>query len=245
MVRIDTTPQDIQNSPDFKRLKKIKEKKLKRQSLQDLEDKEKRWKRSRLSTSCFIYLVITVVLVVFILAIIAKTGIIEIPIISSYFYQKPQPTRVVIIDEADSLESILRQNISAISQGKEMVFEITEGQLTALLNEPLATDDDLNIDQLQAVITPQNVEIFGHLISPVDAYLVLDVIPRVNDGRLDFDVADISLGSMPLPASLANFIIDKVLMSQIQDYNEDLKDFGTLSDIELSEGKLKINAQLK
>ncbi|MBU1164172.1 hypothetical protein KKA15_01245 [Patescibacteria group bacterium] len=245
MVRVDSKPTRVQDTPEFKRLQKIKNKKEKLQTPKDFERRERKWKRNRISTCCFGYMIIAIVLAILTLAMFAKTGLFEIPVFTKYFYQQPQPTRVVVPTDSDTIENIITQNFAGLTPSKELNFVLTEGQLTTMLNEPIAANDDSSIDQLQAVITTKNIEIFGHLNEPVDAYLTLGVVPIAKDGLFDFDVTNIALGNMPIPTILANFIIDNVLRSQIEEYNKTITEFGNITSIALEETKLNINAQLK
>lgn len=245
MVRIESKPKAIEDTPEFKRLQKLKEKKLKRLDDSDYppRDFRPRRKRSRRITCCVFYLIIFLVLCIFALAVVAKVGIFEIPVFSKIFYKIPEPSRLVLSSGANQdnfLESFLVKPGS-----KDITFEITESELTTLLKTPAEQSQDLTIEELQAAIMSDRIEIFGHLKSPLDAYLTLEIFPQVDEGLLDFTVIGIKIGNLPLPASLANWLINKLLTEPIEQFNQTIKQVGTIESIELQEKKIKIQAQLK
>jgi len=203
MVRIEPRHQRMEETPEFKRLQKLKKKKA--EDYYDSNQKEKKYKpRKRrscpISSCCFTYIIFFIVFCIFVIAMLAKIGMFNIPIFSDIFYRQPEPLRIVvptIVDEKDLLKNFEIQN-----ENSELTFELDESQLTYLINSPLQNSIDVRFDRLQAVITSEDVELFGHLVSPVDSYLTINILPKINQGLLDFEVKSIKVGSLPLPAMI-------------------------------------------
>lgn len=241
MVRIDSKPSSIQDTPQYQRLQKLKAKKIKLSRDQEIPPRHYRSnrKRSRKFSCCLFYSIILLVLCVFILALVAKTGIFNIPFFSYLFYQKPAPTRTVTVSSLLEKDELITQ-----VSNQEITFEINENQLTSLLNAPVKKSQDIVIDELQAAIFSNQIEIFAHLKTPVDTYLTLEVLPQVTASLLNLEIIGIKVGNLPLPVGLANYMIDKLLAPQMEQFNQAVKEIGTIKSLELQDTKLIIKAQM-
>ena len=242
MVKIDANI-PIEETPEFKRLKRLKVKKLKKRDEQQISRKRTYSKRRRKKSNCCVfYFLVLIAIIIFIIAMVAKLGIFQIPIFTDVFYVEPQPIRNVAPNNLsqDEIISNLINNVAA----EVVIIELTESQLTSLIQDSASLWEEVVINNLQAAILPDKIEFFGHLLNPVDAYLTLSVMPKVNEDKLGFEVLDIRIGNLPLPTKLANFLIEKLLFDPIQNFNKEILKTSTIETIELAEGRVIIKAKL-
>ncbi|MBD3251316.1 hypothetical protein GF380_02470, partial [Candidatus Uhrbacteria bacterium] len=123
---------------------------------------------------CSLYaLILFLVLLAGVLFLIAKTGLVTIPL-ASHFYNGTQPTRQIeagAMDPERVLDRISLSVSSAIQQGKSgpFVVEITEEELTAAARggmTDLLKDQRIIAERTQVVITPEFAEASSLLRTP-------------------------------------------------------------------------------
>jgi len=206
--------------------------------------RRKRRKRGSVKrTCCLLFLVLVVFLLLIATAVIAKTGIVEIPVFSQLFYQLPQPTRQI---EASGSSSSLIPNLDLESASQNLVtIEITEENLTALFRQELSGKKDSSFaENVQAVITTEGVEFSGLLIKPISVNIILKLKPELVDHKLDFKLIQAQIGDLSIPPALADQLVDKFLQAKIEEVNQSLNKFGQLQNIKLLDSKLIVSGQL-
>jgi len=217
---------------------------------QDFEEPKRRRKPRRRrkkgsvkKTCCLLFLILIILLAVIVTAVIAKTGIVEIPIFSQLFYQLPQPTRQIEISDSTN-SAVLGLNLESASKNLVTV-EITEENLTSLFRQELSgKKDSLFAENVQAVITTEGVEFSGLLIKPISVNIILKLKPELVDHKLDFKLIQAKIGDLSIPPAFANQLVDKFLQDKIEEVNQSLNKVGQIQDVELLNGKLIVSCQL-
>ncbi len=237
------------------------------------EEIKKGW-FSRKLTSCFGCLVFLAIffIVLFLLGSIAlaKTGLVEIPVISNIFYEKPRPSRVVEVsdeeveniymnvqrDMENRMKSLLMDRVmNAKFDLAQQEFKIdqnpvrinllfTEKDLTAIMKKGLAGRKDMPVSDMQIAILPEEMEIFMELEQPVKGILTVNVVPRAEDGKLDLKIRKARLGNMPIPAFLLDLFTNNILKSKIDELNDQLFMGANLETLQLSDGKVEMTGLL-
>jgi len=202
-------------------------------------------KKPSFKKSCFLILV--VILLFFLItsvAVLARTGIAEIPFFSAIFYQTPKPTRVIEIE--DSGEMAQKSPNITLNLEKGLVnFELTEQDLTFILRQSLTGQKDSYFAQnLQLVITNQQIELFGLLLRPVSANLTLNIKPFLTAGKLSYAVVGAKIGDLSVPAGLANWVLDKFIKDKDKQIGLNENDF-QFTALELKEGKLDLEVKIE
>lgn len=238
MAGADLKSRNLKDLPQYKRLQKIKAKKLKREYARKKGPRNYK-KRSRPSKSCLclIYLILIIVFLIVILTVVAKTGMVDIPVISEAFYTQPVPTRKV--KPTDEIPDFLK-NLDLDSLNENIVLEITENQLTALLLITKSSFENVTIEEFQTAILEDEIEIFSHLSTPVDAYLVLNVKPKVEDNKIQIQVNKIKLGDLPLPAKVAEVALNRLISSATDRFEDIIDEFGSVENIDIQSQKIRL-----
>ncbi len=206
--------------------------------------KQKRSFRSRLKlTCCLLFLFILIFFLVIFSAALAKSGLVEIPFFSRVFYQIPKPSREVKITEDDLAN--FTQGLKIEARGESSHLEITDKELTFILRQLLATGSDAYFAQnLQAVITAQNVEIFGLLLKPLKANITLKIRPYLSDGQIDFEIEEVSVGDLSVPNSLLEWLTGSLLIDKLKELNQKVSNIGELETLQLFAGKIVVIGKL-
>jgi len=205
--------------------------------------RKRRKKGSIKKTCCLFFLILVIFLLLIVTAVIAKAGLVEIPVFSQLFYRLPQPTRQ--IDTSGSSSAIV-PSLNLESASKNLVtIEITEENLTSLFRQELSGKKDSSFaENVQAVITTEGVEFSGLLIKPISVNIIFKLKPELVDHKLDFKLIQAKIGDLSIPPAFANQLVDKLLQDKIEEVNQSLNKVGQIQDIELLDGKLIVSGQL-
>ncbi len=152
-----------------------------------------------------LFLFAGMLVVVGILGVVAETGLVKIPVLSSVLYaQAPRPIRPVTpVGVTDPLA--LLKGKAAESGGAQV--SVTEGELTQLVQEP-RTNGQVPVKQAQVAIEPQFVELYGLLSIDQGAsttVMRVRLVPSSVPG--EFRLSDIHIGYVRVPLELAKFIV--------------------------------------
>ena len=202
----------------------------------------KRRRRIGFKSGCFLFF--GVILIFFLLIAVsafAKTGIVEIPVFTPLFYRLPEPTRTIAISDPDKFfQPFGVQFLPNDSLG----VEFTEEQLTFLFRQYFTgKKDSYFAENSQVVIVGQEIEFFALLLKPISANLTLNLKPELVDGNLVFDLTGARIGSLNLPVSFADWLIDKLLQNKLEEFRQNMQDF-QLTDLSLSEGKANLTVKV-
>jgi len=203
-------------------------------------------KRKLKKYCCCLFLILLFFGLIVGLAALAKSGVVQIPGFSSWFYQLPKPEHFVKLAESDLVS--LQSSLNSTSAAGSLKLELTEQELTYLLQQLLTTGEQPYFAKnLQAVINgdKQIIEIFGLLLRPVKTNLTIDVSPQVVSGQLQFNVLQAKLGELSLPLGVVNSIVGSLVDTTQKDLATIVASFGEIKSIALSAGKIIISGQPK
>lgn len=202
-------------------------------------------RRGRFKRACCCSgLVVLLLPLIIAVALVAKTGIVSIPLFSRLFYVPPQPSRIVTVNQ-DAVERI-RSGVEVNLAGETTRLTLTEAELTYLARQLVAGGNDpLFSPTVQAVINPGGIELSGLLLRPVRANLAVTLVPVVADGALDFRLKTVTLGALSLPPTLAEMLVGETLRSSLAPIGGSLQTLGVLQTVTLKEGTVVIKGALK
>lgn len=234
-------------------IKKVDEKeKLKDEIRGEVVREMKTKKRKKFFTCCFFELLIIILILGGLVAAVAKTGVITIPVFSKLFYDKPAPQRIVSIspDETKSFEEKIAEKLEqlkfktpAAGENPEVALEFTEEELTGFIKS-VEADENSPFAGSQVSVSPEGVELFGELKDLNRAFLTITLKPEVINNNFKISFQKIKLGNLSLPASLGNFLVDRLLKDQFDSAEKSIAEFGKLESIELFDGKIIFRGQL-
>ena len=201
-------------------------------------------KRRKISFKGKLKLAIVVIIVFFILnvtAVVAKTGLINIPIFSSIFYRLPLPTRVILVDDSFKPDP---EGMKVTGSQEEGIFNFTlgENELTYILRRALVQKSGKFADNLQLVITPDFLEMSGYQLQPFKANITVKIKPKVVGNKFSVDLIEYKIGNLTIPPFLSKLTLDKYLNNS--EKLESMSSFLQIEGINLEEGKLSLIAKI-
>jgi hypothetical protein len=193
----------------------------------------------------FFFLIIAPILVGAI--IVAKSGILEVPVISSAVYQPIAPTRTVQPLTGSSADDVMKTIAASAKAGVatgSAVLTITEQQLTTIVAAGITQGTDTGlpfaISSAQVAILDGQMEFFLDAVqNGRQVPVLIRVEPTVSAGSLHFSVKEATMGSLPLPAFMVEAALQKLADSTLSQATGD-KSMGTLTGLKMKTGKLEM-----
>jgi hypothetical protein len=188
---------------------------------------------------------------------VAKTGFVEIPVFTSVFYEKPEPTRYVVattpVEEtaADQLTALVNQKLlggQGLGIDRDITIDLTEGSFTASSRMLLATVDKV-IDPTKAqvaVVHPDRLEIFVPMKNnKLESAFTVSFLPSITvDGLLGVEIGDVYVGSAKIPNWLVGFFANRVLHMVVNDLNQGLGKYVSLQSLSVEDGFVNLHGIL-
>ncbi|MFZ2804328.1 MAG: hypothetical protein WA001_03820 [Patescibacteria group bacterium] len=190
---------------------------------------------------------VLLVVVVLVLFVIAKSGVLRIPLFSN-LYHSPMPTRVVsasLITPADFTSLLQTRLVSQMETKNAPPYEValTEQELTGALSGVIPSalrGSGWTVESSQMAITSSSVELLGLFQrGAFHADVLVHFVPRINEGGLSFDPVSFQLGDYPLPPALMYPLVSFIFSRDLGTWSIN---FGSvkLEGIQLKNGELDL-----
>lgn len=172
--------------------------------------------------------------------ILARTGLVEVPVLSSRLYTPPAPTRVVEPEEFDIESKVMDVFTESQEEPGLMKIALREGELTAMFQEgarEALAEQGIELTTIQAAILEEFVELyFDAKIGGKDVRILARVLPKVEDGLPKIEVLETHLGGLPVHPRIIGGVLDNALDAALGEMGDEIK----LESIELNPGVLEI-----
>jgi hypothetical protein len=149
------------------------------------------------------------IMLIVLLFLVAKSGILNIPLISSWFYNAPMPQRFVEAQPIswEEFRGVATGRLVGLGLDTEppIKLELSEQEFTGLLRGVIADglrSTEYRADVAQVVFLPESVELYFYLTwrELLTFEILTHLSPIVeDDGTLRFQVVDARFGDLPLP----------------------------------------------
>lgn len=185
------------------------------------------------------------------LIMLTQTGIITIPVLSKILYHLPQPTRTIEITEPfqptpDGFK------LKASNQEGLLIVELGEKELTYIARKVFSTKPKVAVkgvdttpkfgENLQTVITPDWIEIFGLQLKPFKANLTIKVQPEVVDTKFSYKILAYKIGDLKIHPALVNLARKFKKKSNNPQLEDLVFNVARLEKLELTDGKISMVA---
>lgn len=166
---------------------------------------------------------------------LAVIGGVDLPVLSDAMRVDPQPPSPEVIARAERVEDAID---AAIIDNSAFFIELTDEDLSALLESELSSDD--RIQNLQVEIRPDDVKISGQLAGRIGVGFsgVIGIV--LDRGQVALDLKSVNLSALPTPGLVKDEI--QPFIDEVLDINERLRESGAtqIQAVSLSPGVLQI-----
>jgi len=184
---------------------------------------------------------------VFVAVLLARTGLVQVPLLTSWLYRPVAPSRTVLPLAGSNTADILIAEISKPKVNPNFgTFKISfnESELTTMAKDGLNAAGDslpLKVDSVQVAVDADAVELFA--TSPQKGRAVtirIRFVPNVDGGKLKLTINELKIGSLDVPPGASGMLatlLDKSLASAME---SGIGQLGQLVNIELAKGFLRV-----
>lgn len=183
----------------------------------------------------------------YVLAQLAKSGFVDVPVMSRAMYKPLPPTRIVLPLYGSKPEDVYRVIATKVKYEPQSGFAklpVTEAEITTVVQGAIVTAPPdmlpFPIRSAQVAIDDESVEIYA--ISPQknrDATVRIRFRPYVKGGELRAEVHEVSLGSLTLNKKVGEFLFNAFGSIVVGATSDALDDLGSLVNVELDPGTIR------
>ncbi|PJA45483.1 hypothetical protein CO174_02955 [Candidatus Uhrbacteria bacterium CG_4_9_14_3_um_filter_50_9] len=203
-----------------------------------------------------VVLAVLVLIGLFVCWSLAATGLVRVPVFTALAYDVPQPERVV--EPGVPLETVAEEQFrSELAKrlqagGGELkddvlVFSASESSLTASFRTALEESQVGMIDAGSSQILVQEEVGFSLFLpfeeSELESALLVEVNPAVVDEVVVLTLTSVQIGSLNLPLFVVTRLFQPMLQTYVNDLNEAMAGFATITDISTQEGWIEITSR--
>lgn len=212
-----------------------------------------------LLTCGIIAIVLILVLASWIGVLVAKTGFVEVPVLTDAFYEVPQPDHVVV-GESASVEQVLSEELTELVTARVIVaggtdidrsveLDLSEQAFSATLRNTIINDESSTFDSdlAQIAITSRaGLEVYAPLKdNDQDSAIRLTLMPSVSStGVLEVAVTSLTIGNLELPGWLVQAALTRPIQIAVGELNKAIAQFATLNSLAINDGYLTLKGQL-
>lgn len=221
---------------------------LKKEIIRDI----RRGDRRRKLLSCLGCLVVEIAIilipVIWVASFLARSGLVEVPMMSSRMYRPAEPSRVVAPLAGSTVEGMMSAAAARAKYNAStgvVTLELKEAELTTLVNNALAGAKGqlpFPVKSAQIAVLPEGLELF--VVTPregrdIGIRLLLD-IEAIEQGKLKVTIKEAQVGGQSLP-DFINSTVSSALGPTLGDaLVSGLAGAGTVASVELRDAALVI-----
>ncbi|KPJ85811.1 hypothetical protein AMJ57_01735 [Parcubacteria bacterium SG8_24] len=222
---------------------------LKKEIKQELRHEAARRKLISCGACLVAELVLLSIPVIFVLVVLAKTGLMTVPLLTGWLYEPVAPTRIVAPLAGSTMQDVLESlpfRADVDLQTGIVELKLTEQELTTILRDTFDMLQEqesfpLEVHSPQMAVTEQWFEMFA--VAPRDDReipLRLRFVPEVQDGQFEFAPQEMSLGGLTVGEGLSGMMFTFFGGALEDRLNEMFSGIGRLEEMRLEEGRIGI-----
>ena len=181
---------------------------------------------------------------------VARTGLVEVPVFTSLFYEQPAPLREVVatvpIEEtlSDQITETINDRIAAIGGteiDRSFSFSFAEEALSATVLGLLSEDGFLENKDAQVVVEKSlGIEVFLPVAdNPLQTAITAEMNPFIDqEGLVRVDLTKLKIGSLVLPQWLVNLVLSRPLDLITWEFNKNFSAYVDLEQVQVQDGVL-------
>jgi len=193
-------------------------------------------------------LLVLAIPILFVATMLAKTGLVEIPVMTNWLYRHNEPSRLVVPLAGSNTTEIL---IAAATRAKIdrnfgiLKIGLSESELTTIAQEGLEVAGDalpLPLSSVQIAADDDVVELY--VTSPRNGREVAiraRIIPTVEEGQIKIAVQELRIGALDIPAGVSKMLVPLLNSSIGETLSDSVSQIGRLVGLEVEKGIIRFH----
>jgi hypothetical protein len=187
---------------------------------------------------------------------LAASGLVTLPIISSWVYKAPTPIHDVVASApldvylSEVFNDLLTDRLQAgggVLIDRSVEVSLPEGSITASFRDLIAEVEVpwFDFEKAQVAVGEDGLELFLPLInSENNNALILFLVPGAVDGLVSLQSSRISLGSLTTPTWFSDSLLTPLLRQGLNPLNELVGRYAAVEKVEVGEGEMTVVGEL-
>jgi len=180
--------------------------------------------------------------------LVAKSGILPVPVLSNIFYRPIEPSAKVSPLVGTDPSTIFNTVIARADYDpviSSLKLYVTEQELTTVLDSSLSQVDEedmfLPIDSVQSLFGPDKIELFAltKRDDGVKVPILVELKPVVQQGQLKLEASNMTIGSLKLPDFLAQTFVNATFRDLSSSLTEVIGARGDLKQVTVTPDRLE------
>lgn len=217
---------------------------LKNDIRQEIAGQQKKKKCGKCIGCGLAFLIIVVAPIVYILFLLAKSGLVNVPLLSRFFYKPLTPIRVVSVSKPINQNDLSVGKTAYNPKNGTASIVINEADLTSLVNgivKQQNAPDFLNGAKIQVAIDENNTEVFvsksmGGSLSTVK----INLLPILRNGQLVIDIDAVLIGEVLMPKRFNDAVVKPVINGALADFMVNINKIGQIQSLNVELGQLRL-----
>ena len=186
-------------------------------------ERRRGWRRRilRCGGCCGGYLLALLAIPVIALAIVARTGLVTVPVISTRITHDRAPVRIVTPPAPQSMATLVDAKVRAGMQraGRapdRLTLTFTEREITGALRHALGESSEFPAtvrEYAQIAVDPTRIELSTRMDGIGDAETTVRIVgaPVLADGRWTVDVEEVTIGALRIPRLIVRPLVRRMM----------------------------------
>jgi uncharacterized protein YpmS len=204
-------------------------------------------------SNCLVFLLLIILAFSFLGAyLLAKSGFKKVPYFTEQFYQEPDPTYLVVVDNISEVdkdilarfENLVKQEAVAQQKGSDLrvQLDLSEEILTANLRDKIKEKNSLaeKIEYAQIAVLSDNLELFMESKEPSNLIMTLNIKPTIEAGKIDLEIVNFKIGDLTLPNFIGNISFALAAEKSLNSFLNIVPKYGKIENISLTSGVLSL-----
>lgn len=203
-----------------------------------------------------IRLILTIVVLVLLVGagayVVAKTGLVNVPVASAIVFTTPKPDHPVVAGtpiESSIATQVQDEVAKQLTAGKTdmtaTTLSLSEQTLTAALREKLKGSTIVDETTAQAAIVGSGIELFLPLRQNGGATaLIVTVTPSVQQSVLQFTVTRTSIGQLTLPPWMTSWTLEAAVNAVSKGITDAVGSYATITGVKVQNGAVDVDVTL-
>ncbi len=190
---------------------------------------------------CAVPLVLLLGILFYVSWIAAATGLVRIPVISGFAYERPQAPRSVF--PGNPIERSFERMILTKSE----TLDLSERDLTASVQNILRASSFPSIDDQNTFVLVEKTGVVAYLPvkdNPQQTMWRVELFPSLTEGELSLTVGRVTIGSQSVPALFYRSMVDRAMAQSLSPFNQSIRDKILLTDLTLTPGVVRVSGKV-
>jgi len=210
----------------------------------------------RLLRALSIFVGFILICVIAVLVVVAKTGLVRIPVVSSVVKSVAEPASIVSVPpQTSDVVTLLKLQVEGAvaryarvptEENRLMELRLSDSSVTkSLKGQAFNLGPEVKAKESQVLFRKDYAQFFTKIEwQGKQSSLLVNFIPEIKNGNPVLRINKFVVGTLPLPASVLNALVQKELDKELAGFSAQIATLGRLDSLEMRDGAIILKGTL-